>query len=374
MRKEDITSIIVYLILIAGSIIIGTTVIRDAFQTFVVTEPYLVGIGTIIVGIILNVCGLEFLHALGAKIGGYEVVSMNIVGFCFEKLNGKWTFKFKDFDGLTGETKVAPKKEKRNLKWFMWMPLIGYLIEVAACVALNTTITETPELYNLGWLAISALLLIVISSIIALYNIIPFKLDSMTDGYRLVLISKKVNSEAFDELMRVENLQRNGEKVGKIKVFDEITEFTASVNLLSVYEYLNEKKYVEANKIIEAMLANGNELETYTRNRLMAQKVYIQIMEDEIEEAKKFYNEQVKDDIRRFIANDDSMESLRAYALIAAFLEDSESEVEYTKSRLAKILKKTLPSRAEIEQKLYKEALDKIAKTHKDWFKKENAA
>lgn len=374
MRKEDITSIVVYLVLIAGSFIIGTTVIKDAFQTFSVADPYLVGIGTIIVGIILNVCGLELLHALGAKIGGYEVVSINIVGFCFEKLRGKWTFKFKDFDGLTGETKVAPRKEKRNLKWFMWMPLLGYLIEVAACVALNTTITETPELYNLGWLAISALLLIVISSIIALYNIVPFKLDSMTDGYRLVLISKKVNSEAFDELMRVENLQRNGEKVSKIKVFDEITEFTASVNLLSVYEYLNEKKYAEANKIIEKILGSGNELETYTRNRLMAQKVYIQIMEDEIEEAKKFYNEQVKDDIRRFIANDDSMESLRAYALIAAFLEDSESEVEYTKSRLAKILKKTLPSRAEIEQKLYKEALDKIAKTHKDWFKKENAA
>lgn len=374
MKKEDITSIIVYLLLIAGSIIIGTTVIKDAFQTFAVADPYLVGIGAIVVGVLINVCGLELLHALGAKIGGYEVVSINVISFCFEKLNKKWSFKFKDFDGLTGETKVAPKKEETNLKWYMWLPLIGYFFEVVACFLINTIITETPELHNLGWLAISALFFIIISSIIMLYNIVPFKLDSMTDGYRLLLISKKVNKEAFDEMMRVENLQRKGEKVGKIKVFDEITEFTASVNLLSVYECLNERKYTESNKIIENMLNNADKLETYTFNRLIAQKVYILIMEDKIEEAKKFYNNQVKDNIRRFIANDDSMESLRAYALIAGFLEESESEVEYTKTRLNTILKHTLPSRAEIEQKLYKEALEKISKAHKDWFKKENAA
>ena len=44
----------------------------------------------------------------------------------------------------------------------------------------------------------------VVAGICLLYNIIPFKLDSLNDGYRLVMVSNPKNKEAFNELLRVE--------------------------------------------------------------------------------------------------------------------------------------------------------------------------
>lgn len=375
MRKEDIASAIIYLIMIAIALVVGFTAISDAFTNLYSTfnstfNSFAFAIVVIIIGLLFNMIMLEVFHVLGGKMGKYDIVSVNVVGLCIYKESGKWKFGFKDFDGLTGETKLSPKSKDSNLKPFVWLPLFMYILELIGCITLytlGTSMKETDRFSPLCWLAVAALLWVVISSMMALYNFVPVKLDSMTDGYRLMLLTKKVNAEAFNEVMRIENLQREGKPVDSIRVFDEITDYTASVNLYSVYEHLAKGEFEDAEKLIDAILEQKDKVSSITSNRLLAQKLYIKILTLSKEEAQKYYDSDVDDTVRRFISNDLSMESLRAYVLIAGMLDESIGEVQYANGRKSKALKRSLPARASIEDKLYEDALNLVKKSHPDW-------
>lgn len=376
MKKEDVISLVIYLIMIAVAIIVGLTVVQDAFSTNynLNMSPYLFAILTIVVGLLLNIIMLEVGHVIGAKLGHYRIMAFNVLGFCWMKKEGKWKFGFKDFDGLTGETKVAPKSEKSKLTAYIWIPVALYAIELAACIVIYTLGTGKglDPRSPLKWMTISSILLIVISSMIALYNLAPFKLDSMTDGYRLTLMSKKENMEAFNELMRIQALQQEGKEVDKIKIFPEITEFTASINLISVYQELEKSDYKKADELIDMIIVDPKKVSSATYNRLLAQKLYIKIVTLPLEEVKEYYDKQVTDETRKFISNDLSMESLRTYILIAGLLDESNGEVEFAKSRSHKALKRTLTSRVKVEEKLYNDALDKVYEAHPEWKQEEN--
>ena len=371
MKKEDVASLIVYLGMIVIALVLGFTLIKSTFEQVyqLSMNSYLFAILVIIAGLLVNIIGLELGHILGGKMGGYNIVVVNILGLCFYRKDGKWKFGFKDFDGLTGETTLAPKSEKSNPKPFVWIPLLMYIVELVACIIFYT-IGSDPKLEvhdPLRWIATASIVWIAISSMMALYNFVPVKLDSMTDGYRLTLITKKVNVEAYNELMRIQNLQREGKEVGEVKVFDEITDFTTQLNLITIYEYLSKKEYDKAKELIEKNLTDPDKVSRTTRFRLIAQKLYINILTMDLEDAKKYYEEEVGDDIRRFISNDISMESVRAYVLIAGMLDESYGEVEFANNRKPKAMKRALASRAKIEEQLYNEAFDKVMNAHPDW-------
>lgn len=371
MRKEDIASAIIYLIMIAVALIVGFTAISDAFtRLYSITglNSFVFAIAVIASGLVFNMLMLEVFHIIGGKMGKYNIVSVNVVGLCFYRNEGKWKFGFKDFDGLTGETKLAPKSKDSNLKPYVWLPLFMYIIELIGCIILYSVgSAEADAKSPLRWLAIAALLWIVVSSMMALYNFVPVKLDSMTDGYRLMLITKKINTEALNEVMRIENLQREGKEIDSIRVFDEITDFTASVNLYSIYEDLAKGNYEDAEKLIDKIIEQKDKVSGLTANRLIAQKLYIKVITLPKEEAQKYYDSEVGDDIRRFISNDISMESLRAYVLIAGILDESLGEVQYANSRKQKALKRSLSGRVGIESKLYDDAIKLVSKAHPDW-------
>lgn len=372
MKKEDAASYVVYLLMIALALILGFTLIRSTFQSIYPPSEmnsYLFAFLVILGGLIINAVGLELGHLLGGLAGGYSIVSFNVFGFCIYKKEGKTKFGFKPFDGLTGETVLAPKKEKSNPKFYVWFPLILYILELAACITLYTVGAQYKDVAHspMRYLATMSVILIAISSMIALYNFVPVRLDSMTDGYRLTLISKPINVEAYNELMRVENLQREGKKVDNIRVFEQVTDFTASINLITVYEDLSKKDYEAALKIIDMMIVEPTKISKTTYYRLVCQKLYIKILLEPIEEVKKYYDEQIDDKMRRFISNDLSMESLRAYVLIAGILDESLGEVEYANSKKNKALKRSLASRAKIESQLYNDAINKIKEHHPDW-------
>lgn len=374
MKKEDIASLIIYLIMIAAAIIVGLTVLQNVIENYPTNfNSFALVILTIIAGLFINVLMLEVCHTIGGLLGGYKVVSFNVLGFCFEKRQGKWKFGFREFDGLTGETKLVPKKEKLDLKPYIWIPLFGYAIEIATAIVLFKAVQNGDISSDANWLAVSSVLLIIVSSLIALYNLTPVKLDSMTDGYRLFLLSNKVNAEAYNELMRIDDLEREGKEIDNIKIFEEITEFTANLNLISVYQHLKNHKYDESEELIDMILADTKKIDPLTRNRLIAQKLFIEVMNKGKDDAKKVYNELANDEIRRFIANDISMESIRSYVLISAFVEESRGEFQIAISKVEKARKRTLPSRLVVENQLYDEALNKVYEAYPEW-KKENSA
>ena len=95
MRREELASLIVYLLMIALAVIVGLTAVKDALSVCrpANMNPFLFVIITIVVGLLFNIIMLEVLHAIGGKLGGYRVTYINIFYFGFEKIQkaiAKW--------------------------------------------------------------------------------------------------------------------------------------------------------------------------------------------------------------------------------------------------------------------------------------------
>ena len=373
MRKEEIRGLIIYLILIVVALIVGFAGIRPMMEKYGPAMSDLLFIVIVLaIAYLVNSIGLEVLHVIGAKLGGYSVTSFNIFGICLYKTSeDKWKLGFRDFNGISGETKIAPNKEKLNPNMFVWIPLFGYAIELASCIVIAMLVKSTQ--ISIVWFRPAAFLFVLISSMLAFYNFIPLKLDSMTDGYRIRLFTQPVNIEAYNQMLAIQEDRRLGKNIRDVHVFDEITEYTAEMNVLVMYKYLEEEKYDDAVAIIDKLLENKKVINVNDYNRLIAQKLYLAVLTQPLADAKKLYEEICPIDVRRFIANDTSMPSIRAYIMIAGMIEDSESEVAFAQSKVEKAKKRALASEVKTEEVLLEKALNYVYENHPKW-EKEKAA
>ena len=87
MKKEDVTGLIVYLIIIVLAIVFGITVLQRHQSESMFSGIYYVLyiVVTVLIGVIFNGLLFEVAHIIGAKIGGYLIISVNVLGFCFYK-------------------------------------------------------------------------------------------------------------------------------------------------------------------------------------------------------------------------------------------------------------------------------------------------
>lgn len=372
MKREDVTTVIVYLFILAIALFFGLAVLQVRAGEAMMGDMFIVYvIGAILVGLVFNAIIFELAHLAGAKIGGYHVASLNILGLCWYVQDSKVKFKFSSFDGLTGETKIYPKTDRKkepNPTAYLLFGTLFFLIEVILVVVLFVVALQTEDKTAPIWnIAYFFVILAFIGALVLIYNIIPFKLDSVTDGYRLVLVGNAKNRAAFNELLRVEHEIAQGNTDVEVKTFEEITNFTADLNLNKVYILLEKKEYDESEKLIDNIIAAKEKISDVVYLRAVAQLVYIKIMTLPLEEAQKYFEEKVPVPIRRDISKDVSMVSIRTYILMEGLFDKSRSECLRALNALKTALKHTTPSRKKIEIKLFNEALGKVIEAHPEW-------
>ena len=223
MKKEDVTGLIMYLVILAVALVYGFVVLQPYFanSTFKLGIIYALFIlGAIVIGILSSSVLFEVGHVLGAIAGKYQILSVCILHLLFTKEDGKAKVKFGPFDGLTGETKVLPKGEKSNPRPFLLLGTLFNSLWLVGCIIIfyfNKDFIKTARSDT----AYFFLSIGVVVGICLFYNIVPFRLDSINDGYRLAMISNPKNKEAFNELLRVEYEVSKGNKDVEIKTFTE---------------------------------------------------------------------------------------------------------------------------------------------------------
>lgn len=373
MKKEDVLGAIAYLLILAIAITFGLSVLREHSTNSGLESGYyiLFVLIAIVVGIVFNGFMFELAHLLGAKIGGYIVTSFNVLGLCWYKdNNNKIKFKFKSFDGLTGETKIIPNEKSKkpsNPSPYLLFGTLFYGVEIVLAVIFFSFVKDLKDnlvLVNAGYFVLTVA---VLGGMIYLYNILPFHLDATTDGYRLTMVSNPKNKIAFNELLRVQNEIEKGNMNVEIKTFTEITNFTADLNLNKVYTLLDKKEYDEAEVLLDDIIKNKENIGEKVLLRARAQKIYINIMNKTLDDAKKYYDECVPIQERRNISNDVSMPSIRAYLLMSGLLDKSKSECLIALNNVYKALKHVPTNRKEIEISLFNEALQKVIDVHPSW-------
>ena len=371
MKKEDITGLIVYLVIIALAIVFGLTVLQkhNSESSLAGFQYVLYIIGAVLVGAIFNSVLFELAHVIGAKIGKYTVLSVCILGFCFYKENDKTKFKFSSYDGLTGETKIIPKEgmvDKANPYPYLFFGSVFFVIEAIAVMIIFSFLRNAED-YGLRDIAYGVLTVGAIGLVILIYNILPLRIDSMTDGYRLTMVSNPKNKVAFNELLRVEYEISQGNNDVEVKIFDEITNFTADLNLNRVYALLDKREYKAAEEILDKIIEAKQEVSEKVYIRARAQKIYINLYTRDLQEAKEYYEKEVPVSERREISNDVSMASIRAYLLMSGLLDKSRSECIIALNNVYRAFKSTPKNRQHTEIIMFNEALEKVISAHPDW-------
>ena len=150
-------------------------------------------------------------------------------------------------------------------------------------------------------------------------------------------------------------------------MFDEITNFTAELNLNKAYLSLDKGEYLNSLEIIEKIIQAKEQVAEKVYLRAVSQKVFIYIMVYSLDEAKAKIEQEINHVDRRNISYDASMVSARAYILLAGLLDKSKSEVERTIFDIQKSFKRTNKNRREVEIKLFNLALDKVIEAHPSW-------
>lgn len=379
MSKEDVVSLIVYTMMIAIAAIIGFAVISPSLQGVSSINGMQITsflILSLIIAVLVQVLLFEVGHVLGAKMGKYKIISLNVLGFCFYKAYDEETkkyrvkFKFpKAFDGLTGETLIVPENEKSNPIPFVWAPLFFYAVEVALLVLAYSLISDKVKGQQnpLMFLKYFQLILVTVGGMLFIYDYFPAKLDSVTDGYRLVCLSKKINIEAYNELLKIEGDEFLGVKTESYKVFDSITDFTALVNLSTVRNFIKNNNYEAAIPLLDTIIENKGKVSTETLCKAKIYKLNVLMFQDKEVEAQEFY-ESFSSTEKDYLKRNYSMLTIRTAILYYGIIEKADTEVE----QQLKYVKKALEKETQISKQNEKEFLERTKKLLEEKVPKED--
>ena len=373
MKKQDIAGIIVYLIILALAAVFGLVVVRQfAQKTNMETGIFILFIGgAIISGVLFNSILFELAHILGAKIGGYNITSVSILGFTFVKEEKKLKFKLASFDGLTGETKILPKEKRKkpsNPVPYLVMGTILYAIEVVAVVLLYSVFTREGAPTAQSNAAYFLIIVMAVGGVILFYNIIPFQLDSMTDGYRLRLVSGKKNREAFNKMLLGETA--GGEQSQEGEGTEQVTSFSGDLKLNQVYVHLDKDEFVEAEELVDSILEGAQTDKKISRKTVFearANKIYLVFINKDQETINQYFESNLSLQDRKELSEENGLPFLRAYILVSALLDRSHSECFRSLDKVYNAYKKTLPEKRALESKLFNRALELVNEKHPDW-------
>ncbi len=352
MRKEDIKGTIVYIVMLAIVVLVAFYVIQPNFHY--ITDNLTQGgaiacvILSLFIGLILNALLIEFGHLLGAKLGGYEVYLCNILGLCFykkDKESKKKSFKFAEFDGISGETRVVLKNEKSNPRLYILFPILFILIEAIVLLVFITLITDSSDF---AYLKYAMIICLTIGGILVLYDYIPLELDSLTDGFRYVITSKKVNVEAYNEYLRIKYELFYGSKDLNFKTFDEINDYTAKINLLSLYRLIEENKIDEALELVNKII-DGKVGSTYKEYALLNKFYLLCLKKENVQEFFDKLNDETKKDIK----SAKTLLGCRCYLGYLLNIDKAESELSFVRSKVKTLSKKSKEDFTENEVKLF---------------------
>lgn len=366
MNKDDLLTLLVYAIMLVAAIFVGIQIIGPALDNLnlVTTADRLTyAIIAIAIGAVINVVLFELGHLIGAKIGGYSIVSFNIMGLAIYKSAGKWKVGIRPFEGLTGETKIMPKSPKSNPKFYIWGPLLLFIVEFVILIfAIYQRLEDTSYVKH------GAMIIASVGAMLTIYNIAPFKLDTINDGYRLVLVSKPINVEAYNEMMRIQGSNHNHLPLGEVRTFEEITSVTIGVNLQRVYQLEDEGRLEEAAAIIDHNLAEAKSVDAKVLSRLHAQKLWVLLHTASEEECETYWMKTLDARIRKFIGEDLALETMRVYLLYSGMVTKSSGECAYVLNRRPRALKNLeAKGRLELEEKLFAAAFARVKEQNPTW-------
>jgi hypothetical protein len=271
MKKEDILTLVVYAMMVAIAIFVGVNIIAPAFVTLGITgiSQYVYATITIFAGFLINVILLEIGHILGALAGGYRIQTVNILGLALIFSPQGLRLRLQTYEGLTGETIVVPKAKKLKPKLFLWGGLFIYVIEMILAFFIGYGLFDQSQ-----WGRYASIVVIAVGGMLMIYNFMPFKLDTVTDGYKLATLTTAKGNDAYEELQRIEKMYKLGKNPQPFKVFKEFNNLNVQIYFHKIYQAMVDEAYDEASADLKK-LASSPRLGETLQQKIFVLQTYI---------------------------------------------------------------------------------------------------
>ena len=370
MKKSELMGYLVYAILIVVAVLVGLFAIRPIIDQYQSSAPlnYFAFLAiAIVAGIVFNAILLELGHLLGALIGHYKVYSWIVLWLGFAEKDGKMKGTVRNYDGFLGETKIYPTSEKSSPRAYIYMPLVLFLVEVVALVALiayaDGVAGSDP---SWQWWKLFGIVVLTAGGIIYIYDIFPAALDAKNDGYLLTVLTNKTNIEAYNDLLVSEYRLATGQPLLETKVYDKVTNFTSRINAIATAKAIDENDFAKAIEIIDKTIASKASVSSCIYEDACAQRVSLLMLSGRFEEGKKEYIG-LPLEVKKHIASMSTPAAVRAYILVSGLVDESKGELENAFGRVNAVLKKGSEETRESDARLIKKAIKQVLEAHKDW-------
>jgi len=374
MKKNDTMGYLVYALMLVIAVMVGLLVLQPEFRKYTTEQlgmnSIVLVLISIVVAIVITAIFIELGHLVGAKVGKYTVSSWVVLGLGFKKnKEGKNKFYAGGFDGITGETIMVPKDVKKsNPHPAIYFPLLFVLVEIIAYVVLIVIASSKVAGgdYSILWMGAASETGIAISCMILLYQIFPAALDAKNDGYLITILNSKGNVEAYNSILLATDRASKGLPPEATPVYDEVTDFTAAVNDITLYEDFAKNDLEGALAIVEKTIASKKHVSPSIYKSAEANKLAIIIKTKPLEESKKYFVA-MPIELKKFLAGLSTPAAIRAYILANGLIEESISETEAAIEKSHEVLRKLPKDRKAQEKGMIKEDVLLVIKTHPDW-------
>lgn len=279
-----------------------------------------------IVGLVLTFLLYNLGKIIFAKVAGYEVIAIRLLGLFIDKSNGKAKVKYEILHFFDLQLTFAPKNDDidKNPRLIF---LGGYIAE-AFIVAISLVLFfifayNKAVSFNtgFGWSILFAMLF---GFLTPLYELLPFRQDSPTDMFNILVTNSKEDKIAYNVVSINKRRELKGEDFITHQ-FDSYESYYKCRVLLAEYlDNLYASRLEKAFKTLEEMRYFNKYYTDMDRYIAGEESVYMHYLIDDESGADQSYMAMKKDD-KKEITSPELLSDYRTAILVAGFIaSDSE--------------------------------------------------
>lgn len=281
-----------------------------------------------LIGLLISFLAFNGGKILGAKlISKYEVQIVQILGFKFTKVDGKFKLTYKFSTILDLKLRLKPRSldckpaGHIGFAYLINLMISGLMIGLGLGFGLNNTYTSAALQILLAGLSLGGL----VSLIIPFYKIIPLKNDADTDGFILLNTRSLENRTAYNIVLTNEANQF-GTQDFIVANFNNYNSYYKAQTLY--YNYLMSlynDKLEEAVDILNTAQYYSKYLPEEMSFMINGEKLYIFILIEDLNKANKLFLS-LKKDNKNYLTDPVFLTEYRVGLIIAGVLLNSETE------------------------------------------------
>lgn len=306
-----------------------------------------------------------------ARVAGYELLYIRLLGFFFDKSSGKTKVSFDVLSLFVVAMRFTPKNE--DLKKNPRLIFLGGLFFEVVLLALALTFLfafcigrERSGIANFGWTFLYA---VCFGFLTPLYELVPFRQDYPTDMYNILMTRTEEDRIAFNMYCVNQKRELTGEDF-LLPEFESFDSFYKAHTLYYVYlQDLYESKLQKAFAVLEDMKYFNKYWLEDERYIPIAETVYLKYLVDAESDANATFTK-IKKDERKFVTDPVELSGYRTAVLVLATIHsDKEAVLNLTKDFDKKIAQygETPSNRVKKEISFFNSAYNKARKMKPDF-------